>query len=204
MDANKGTEICQARIVCPHQGHRRGRRRIECRQPHDGRRHSGRGVHRRQHRRAGSHALEGLRPCPPRRQADARPRRGRRPRSGRKAAEESADELYNVLKGSDMVFVTAGMGGGTGTGAAPIVSQIAKESGALTIGVVTRPFTFEGMRRQQSAEAGHQQTERTRRHADRHPERPPAADWPTSAPACRISSAWRTKFCTRASRASPN
>src|SRR5512139_259537 len=77
---------------------------------------------------------------------------GGNPEIGRKAAEESADELYNVLKGSDMVFVTAGMGGGTGTGAAPIVAQIAKESGALTIGVVTRPFTFEGMRRQQSAE----------------------------------------------------
>src|SRR6266508_2997134 len=76
------------------------------------------------------------------------------PEIGRKAAEESADELYNVLKGSDMVFVTAGMGGGTGTGAAPVVAQIAKESGALTIGVVTRPFTFEGMRRAQSAEAG--------------------------------------------------
>src|SRR5512139_2949666 len=69
------------------------------------------------------------------------------PEIGRKAAEESADELYNALKGSDMVFVTAGMGGGTGTGAAPVVSQIAKECGALTIGVVTRPFTFEGMRR---------------------------------------------------------
>ena len=76
------------------------------------------------------------------------------PEVGRKAAEETAEELYNVLKGSDMVFIAAGMGGGTGTGAAPIVSQIAKESGALTIGVVTRPFTFEGMRRQQSAETG--------------------------------------------------
>jgi cell division protein FtsZ len=76
------------------------------------------------------------------------------PEIGRKAAEESADELYNVLKGSDMVFVTAGMGGGTGTGAAPVVAQIAKESHALTIGVVTRPFTFEGMRRLQSAETG--------------------------------------------------
>src|SRR5512138_568586 len=76
------------------------------------------------------------------------------PEIGRKAAEESADELYNVLKGSDMVFVTAGMGGGTGTGAAPVVAQVAKESGALTIGVVTRPFTFEGMRRMQSAEVG--------------------------------------------------
>ncbi|MEW6029039.1 MAG: cell division protein FtsZ [Chloroflexota bacterium] len=76
------------------------------------------------------------------------------PEIGRKAAEETADELYNVLKGSDMVFVTAGMGGGTGTGAAPVVGQIAKECGALTIGVVTRPFTFEGMRRMQSAETG--------------------------------------------------
>ncbi|NTU56538.1 MAG: cell division protein FtsZ, partial [Anaerolineales bacterium] len=76
------------------------------------------------------------------------------PEIGRKAAEESSDELYNALKGADMVFVTAGMGGGTGTGAAPIVAQIAKESGALTIGVVTRPFTFEGMRRMQAAEIG--------------------------------------------------
>lgn len=76
------------------------------------------------------------------------------PEIGRKAAEESSDELYNVLKGADMVFVTAGMGGGTGTGAAPVVSQVAKECGALTIGVVTRPFTFEGARRAQSAEAG--------------------------------------------------
>ena len=76
------------------------------------------------------------------------------PEIGRKAAEESADDLYSVLKGTDMVFVTAGMGGGTGTGAAPVVAQIAKESGALTIGVVTRPFTFEGSRRMQSAETG--------------------------------------------------
>jgi cell division protein FtsZ len=76
------------------------------------------------------------------------------PDVGRKAAEESADELYGALKGSDMVFVTAGMGGGTGTGAAPVVAQIAKESSALTIGVVTRPFTFEGLRRMQAAESG--------------------------------------------------
>ncbi len=79
---------------------------------------------------------------------------GGNPDVGRKAAEETADELYNVLKGSDMVFVTAGLGGGTGTGAAPIVAQIAREVGALTIGVVTRPFTFEGARRMQSCEAG--------------------------------------------------
>jgi cell division protein FtsZ len=76
------------------------------------------------------------------------------PEMGKKAAEESADELYAVLKGSDMVFVTAGMGGGTGTGAAPIITQIGKEVGALTIGVVTRPFMFEGSHRMQSAEVG--------------------------------------------------
>jgi cell division protein FtsZ len=76
------------------------------------------------------------------------------PEVGRKAAEESADDLYNVLKGSDMVFVTAGMGGGTGTGAAPVVAQVAKECGALTIAVVTRPFTFEGGKRLQSSENG--------------------------------------------------
>jgi cell division protein FtsZ len=76
------------------------------------------------------------------------------PEIGRKAAEESAEELYEVLRGADMVFVTAGIGGGTGTGAAPIVAQIAREVKALTIGVVTRPFTFEGARRNQSADGG--------------------------------------------------
>ena len=76
------------------------------------------------------------------------------PEIGRKAGEESAEQMYDVLRGADMVFITSGMGGGTGTGAAPILAQIAKEVGALTIGVVTRPFTFEGSRRIQSAEAG--------------------------------------------------
>lgn len=76
------------------------------------------------------------------------------PRIGRAAAEESAEELYEVLKGADMIFVTAGLGGGTGTGGAPIIAQIAKEIGALTIGVVTRPFTFEGTHRSKSAEEG--------------------------------------------------
>ncbi len=76
------------------------------------------------------------------------------PETGRKAGEESAEELYDVLRGADMVFITGGMGGGTGTGACPIVAQIAGEVGALTIGVVTRPFTFEGSRRIQTAEGG--------------------------------------------------
>jgi len=76
------------------------------------------------------------------------------PQKGRDAAEESRDELAKALADSDMVFVTAGMGGGTGTGAAPIVAEIARESGALTIGVVTKPFRFEGLRRQRIAEEG--------------------------------------------------
>lgn len=88
---------------------------------------------------------------------------GGNPEVGRKSAEESSEALYAILKGSDMVFVTAGMGGGTGTGAAPVVAQIAKECGALTIGVVTRPFTFEGSRRMQSAEGG---LEMFKEHAD--------------------------------------
>ncbi len=73
---------------------------------------------------------------------------------GEKAAEESADELYEVLRGSDMVFVTAGMGGGTGTGAAPVVARIAREMEALTIGVVTRPFSWEGAVRTETAMKG--------------------------------------------------
>ncbi len=73
---------------------------------------------------------------------------------GQRAAEESAEDLYEVLKGADMVFITGGMGGGTGTGACPIVAQISREIGALTIGVVTKPFTFEGARRIQNAEGG--------------------------------------------------
>lgn len=79
---------------------------------------------------------------------------GGNPEVGYKAAEESADEMYDVLRGADMVFITGGMGGGTGTGACPVVAQIAKEVGALTIGVVTKPFTFEGSRRIQAAEGG--------------------------------------------------
>jgi cell division protein FtsZ len=79
---------------------------------------------------------------------------GGNPDVGQRAAEESAEELYEVLKGADMIFLAAGIGGGTGTGAAPVIAQIAKEVGALVIGVVTRPFTFEGAKRAASAEAG--------------------------------------------------
>ncbi|MBI2034534.1 MAG: cell division protein FtsZ [Candidatus Levybacteria bacterium] len=76
------------------------------------------------------------------------------PEVGRQAAEESAQKIKDMLEGSDMVFLTAGMGGGTGTGAAPIVAQISKEIGALTVAVVTKPFAFEGTRRMVTAEEG--------------------------------------------------
>jgi len=79
---------------------------------------------------------------------------GGNPEMGRQAAEESREELEAVLKGSDMIFITAGMGGGTGTGAAPIIAEIVKNLGALTVGVVTRPFTFEGRRRMAQADKG--------------------------------------------------
>lgn len=79
---------------------------------------------------------------------------GGNPAIGQKAAEESRDEIAMALENADLVFITAGMGGGTGTGAAPIVAEVAKEIGALTVGVVTRPFTFEGRRRTSQAEEG--------------------------------------------------
>ena len=79
---------------------------------------------------------------------------GSNPEIGRRAAEESIDILKSNLEGADMVFVTAGMGGGTGTGASPVVARVAKELGALTIGVVTKPFKFEGAKRMRNAELG--------------------------------------------------
>jgi len=88
---------------------------------------------------------------------------GGNPDLGEKAAEESSDELYSIMKGADMVFITAGMGGGTGTGAAPVIARISKELGALTIGVVTRPFSFEGTPRMRASEAG---IEKLKEHVD--------------------------------------
>ncbi len=79
---------------------------------------------------------------------------GANPEIGKKAAEESRDIVEDTLKGADMVFITAGMGGGTGTGAGPIVAEISKNLGILTVGVVTKPFTFEGKKRQSNAETG--------------------------------------------------
>ncbi len=79
---------------------------------------------------------------------------GAKPEIGREAAEESAEEIKEALEGADMVFVTAGMGGGTGTGGAPVIAEISKELGALTVAVVTRPFSFEGKRRARQADEG--------------------------------------------------
>lgn len=79
---------------------------------------------------------------------------GGKPEIGEKAAEESREQISDVLKGTDMIFITAGMGGGTGTGAAPVIARIAKDMGILTVGVVTRPFKFEGRKRQAQAQKG--------------------------------------------------
>lgn len=79
---------------------------------------------------------------------------GANPEKGQRAAEESREEITAALKGTDMVFITAGMGGGTGTGAAPVVAEIARDLGILTVGIVTKPFSFEGRRRMEQAENG--------------------------------------------------
>ncbi|HPZ81192.1 MAG TPA: cell division protein FtsZ, partial [Candidatus Atribacteria bacterium] len=79
---------------------------------------------------------------------------GADPEVGRKAAEEDKEKIFEILEGADMIFITAGMGGGTGTGASPIVAALAKELGALTVAVVTKPFSFEGKKRMQQAEEG--------------------------------------------------
>ncbi len=76
------------------------------------------------------------------------------PEKGTRAAEESREEIENILKGTQMIFITAGMGGGTGTGAAPVIAEIAREMGILTVGIVTKPFNFEGKKRMHSAEVG--------------------------------------------------
>ena len=82
---------------------------------------------------------------------------GANPDVGKRAAEESREELAEIMKGADLVFVTCGMGGGTGTGAAPIIAEIARDQGILTIGVVSKPFMFEGRQRMKNAENGIEQ-----------------------------------------------
>ena len=94
------------------------------------------------------------------------------PAIGQRAAEEDQEKIAEALSDSDMVFITAGMGGGTGSGAAPVIAEIAKELGALTIGVVTKPFSFEGTKRASSPRRP-PKSSRQGRHADHHPQRPP-------------------------------
>ncbi len=96
------------------------------------------------------------------------------PSIGERAAEEDSEKIAQALEGSDMVFITSGLGGGTGSGAAPIVAEIAKELGALTIAVVTKPFTFEGAKRKLSAEKAAETAQGEGRHAHHDPERPAA------------------------------
>ena len=127
---------------------------------------------------------------------------GANPEVGAKAAEDHADEIEEVIKGADMVFVTAGEGGGTGTGGAPVVARIARSLGALTIGVVTRPFAFEGRRRANSAEEGIASSARRSTPSSSSPttgcSRSATATCPCSTPSSRP-----TRCCSRASRASP-
>ena len=126
---------------------------------------------------------------------------GSDPDLGRKAAEDSIDRLRQVLRGSDLVFVTAGEGGGTGTGAAPVIARVARELGALTVGIVTMPFAFEGRRRTEAARQG---STRCRAASTRSSSCPTTACSRCSSAACRWStpSAWPTTSCARACRAS--
>ncbi len=96
---------------------------------------------------------------------------GANPEVGRQAAMEDRDRIIEMIEGADMLFITAGMGGGTGTGAAPVVAQLAKELGILTVAVVTKPFAFEGRKRMQRRRAGHRRARQARRLADHDPER---------------------------------
>ena len=127
---------------------------------------------------------------------------GADPELGRKAAEDSIDRLRQVLRGSDLVFVAAGEGGGTGTGAAPVVARIARELGALTVGIVTMPFGFEGARRARGRATGLERA--AGRASTRSSSSPTTACWRCSSAAPRWStrSAWPTTSCARACRAS--
>ena len=128
---------------------------------------------------------------------------GADPEVGFQAAMESRDELKEALKGADMVFVTAGEGGGTGTGAAPVIAEIARELGALTVGVVTRPFTFEGQTRADQAEFGIRNLRDKVDTHHHHPERPAAVRSSRSRRRSSTRSGWPTTSSARASRGSP-
>jgi cell division protein FtsZ len=123
---------------------------------------------------------------------------GSRPDIGRAAAEEVLDEIIGQLSGSNMVFITAGMGGGTGTGAAPVIARAAREHGILTIGVVTKPFHFEGLHRMRLAESGSSSSTRSSSSRTRT-----CSGWPTRRRPSRTPSRWPTTCSIRACAASP-
>ena len=128
---------------------------------------------------------------------------GANPEVGRALAPRRAcSSIADLIAGADMVFVTAGMGGGTGTGAAPVIAQIARDCGALTVGVVTKPFGFEGKKRARQAVEGIERLERRGRHADHDPERPPARARRRSRPRWSRRSARPTRCCSTRCRAS--
>ena len=128
-----------------HQGHRRRRLRRQRRRAHDRARARRRRVHLRQHRRAGAEALDrAARSCSSAPTLTRGLGAGAKPEIGRDAAMEDRDRIAEMIEGADMLFITAGMGGGTGTGAAPVIADIAKSMDILTVAVVTRPFEFEG------------------------------------------------------------
>ena len=127
---------------------------------------------------------------------------GADPEIGRQAAEDSYDQLKRTLRGSDMVFVTAGEGGGTGSGAAPVVARIARELGALTVGIVTTPFKFEGSRRAKQADAGVEALRAACDTRDRDPERPAARGARQDRRRCSTRSGSPTTCSARASRGS--
>ena len=164
----------QRLVPRPHPRRRRRRRRPERARPHDRRRdHPGR-LHRGQHRHPAAPDERRADEDPHRQRAHRGARLGRRPEIGRRAAEDGYDHVKRALRGSDMVFVTAGEGGGTGSGAAPVVARIARELGALTVGIVTTPFKFEGTRRRQAGRRRRRRAPAGMRHPHRDPERPPA------------------------------
>ena len=128
---------------------------------------------------------------------------GADPDIGRRAALEDTDKLIEVLSDADMVFVTTGLGGGTGTGAAPVIAGLASELGALTIAVVTKPFKFEGKRRATPGRSRPDRAARRRRHGDHDPERAAARDDRSPHAAAGGVLPPPTTCCARRSRASP-
>ena len=127
---------------------------------------------------------------------------GADPEIGRQAAEEAYDQIKRTLRGSDMVFVAAGEGGGTGSGAAPVVARIARELGALAVGIVTTPFRFEGTRRKAAAEAGVDDAARRLRHGDRRSRTTACSRCSRRTRRCSTRSGSPTTSCARASRGS--